>query len=164
MPRAVQRATAADVPYSMSSGCATTQSTRWKDSSGRAGNVMSAILPERFPVGMDRSPRAGTGLVQHEVRLIQDQVGEALIETCVLCPEPQPEVPGVDYERLLKDGWAAGAAGCRWRRSSAASSASTWLTASSRACSARITSCSGMGSARRRRLTTLAKLTRAAWW
>src|SRR3982750_4702124 len=44
MPRAVQRATAADVPYSMSSGCATTQSTRWKDSSGRAGNVMSAIL------------------------------------------------------------------------------------------------------------------------
>src|SRR5437879_561757 len=46
MPRAVQRATAADVPYSMSSGCATTQSTRWKDSSGSAGNVMSGILPE----------------------------------------------------------------------------------------------------------------------
>src|SRR5215472_18793663 len=46
MPRAVQRATAADVPYSMSSGCATTQSTRRKDSSGRAGNAMSAILPE----------------------------------------------------------------------------------------------------------------------
>src|SRR6516164_6061276 len=51
MPRPVQRATAADVPYSMSSGCATTQSTRWKDSSGRAGNAMSAILPEPFPVG-----------------------------------------------------------------------------------------------------------------
>src|SRR5262249_31955180 len=49
MPRAVQRATAADVPYSMSSGCATTQSTRWKDSSGRAGNAMPAILPEPFP-------------------------------------------------------------------------------------------------------------------
>src|SRR3954453_21075999 len=49
MPRAVQRATAADVPYSMSSGCATTQSTRWKDSSGRAGNVMSAILPCQGP-------------------------------------------------------------------------------------------------------------------
>src|SRR5580704_13917204 len=45
MPRAVQRATAADVPYSISSGCATTQSTRWKDSSGRAGNVMPVILP-----------------------------------------------------------------------------------------------------------------------
>src|SRR5215472_17165884 len=51
MPRAVQRATAADVPYSMSSGCATTQRTRWKDSSGRAGNAMSAILPELFPAG-----------------------------------------------------------------------------------------------------------------
>src|SRR3954468_18851163 len=49
MPRAVQRATAADGPYSMSSGCATTQSTRWKDSSGRAGNVMPAILPGRPP-------------------------------------------------------------------------------------------------------------------
>src|ERR671913_18160 len=49
MPRAVQRATAADVPYSMSSGCATTQSTRWKDSSGRAGIVMSAILPRWGP-------------------------------------------------------------------------------------------------------------------
>ena len=34
MPRAVQRATAADVPYSMSSGCATTQSTRVKSPSG----------------------------------------------------------------------------------------------------------------------------------
>src|SRR4026208_2361815 len=45
MPRAVQRATAADLPYSMSSGCATTHSTRWKDSSGRAGNFLSAILP-----------------------------------------------------------------------------------------------------------------------
>src|SRR5215471_10916666 len=64
MPRAVQRATAADVPYSMSSGCATTQSTRWKDSSGRAGNVMSAILPELFPAGDGpagpRSARAST--------------------------------------------------------------------------------------------------------
>src|ERR1044072_6135826 len=51
MPRAVQRATAAAVPYSMSSGCATTQSTRWKDSSGRAGKVMPAILPELFQDG-----------------------------------------------------------------------------------------------------------------
>src|SRR5690348_5225208 len=65
MPRAVQRATAADVPYSMSSGCATTHSTRWKDSSGRAGNVMPAILPEPLPAGMDRPAkrcrRAGRG-------------------------------------------------------------------------------------------------------
>src|SRR5215831_3627471 len=54
MPRAVQRATAADVPYSMSSGCATTQSTRRKDSSGRAGKAMPAILPELFPAGDGR--------------------------------------------------------------------------------------------------------------
>ena len=59
MPRAVQRATAADVPYSMSSGCATTQSTRRKDSSGRAGNAMPAILPELFPAGDGQSaPRS----------------------------------------------------------------------------------------------------------
>jgi len=43
--------TAADVPYSMSSGCATTQSTRRKDSSGRAGKAMPAILPDLFPAG-----------------------------------------------------------------------------------------------------------------
>src|SRR5215467_13900963 len=61
MPRAVQRATAADVPYSMSSGCATTQSTRSKDSSGRAGNVMPAILPELFPAGDGRPPPHRTG-------------------------------------------------------------------------------------------------------
>src|SRR6516164_7831030 len=61
MPRAVQRATAADVPYSMSSGCATTQSTRWKDSSGRAGNVMSAILPGLVQRGATVRRPAATG-------------------------------------------------------------------------------------------------------
>src|SRR6516162_9717059 len=77
MPRAVQRATAADVPYSMSSGCATTQSTRRKDSSGRAGNVMSAILPEPFPVASSTSgfttPREGTPPVINPCPSTQDQ-------------------------------------------------------------------------------------------
>src|SRR5215472_9980819 len=68
MPRAVQRATAADVPYSMSSGCATTQSTRWKDSSGRAGNAMPAILPELFPAGMDRPARVQLSPVRPDLR------------------------------------------------------------------------------------------------
>src|SRR5580704_8682380 len=68
MPRAVQRATAADVPYSISSGCATTQSTRWKDSSGRAGNVMPAILPELFPVGMDRPARVQLAPARADLR------------------------------------------------------------------------------------------------
>jgi hypothetical protein len=47
----------------MSSGCAT-QSTRWKDSSGRAGNVMLAILPELFPAGDGQAGRIR--LRQHE--------------------------------------------------------------------------------------------------
>src|SRR3954468_8413348 len=53
MPRAVQRATAAEDPYSMSSGWATTHSTRWKDSSGSGGSVMATILP---PTGLASRP------------------------------------------------------------------------------------------------------------
>src|SRR6266581_4158008 len=68
MPCAVQRATAADVPYSMSSGCATTQSTRWKDSSGRAGNVMPAILPELFPVSDGQAGRVQLAPARADLR------------------------------------------------------------------------------------------------
>src|SRR6266851_2328843 len=64
MPCAVQRATAADVPYSMSSGCATTQSTRWKESSGRAGNVMPPSFQNCSRLVMDRPARVR--LRQHE--------------------------------------------------------------------------------------------------
>ena len=90
MPRAVQRATAADVPYSMSSGCATTQSTRWKDSSGEgrqrlcrrsfqncsrrdgpAGRVQ--LAPARAdlrPVAADDPGHIGTGSGQMRVIVV----------------------------------------------------------------------------------------------
>src|SRR5689334_18589550 len=44
-PRAVQDATADDIPYSTSSGCATTHSTRRKASSGNGG-IKSVAMPE----------------------------------------------------------------------------------------------------------------------
>src|SRR5262249_8184590 len=44
-PRAVQEATADDIPYSTSSGCATTHSTRRKASSGNGG-TKSVAMPE----------------------------------------------------------------------------------------------------------------------
>src|SRR4051812_19808573 len=81
MPRAVQRATAADVPYSMSSGCATTQSTRWKESSGRAGNVMPAILP-RFEIRRPPLPAWRAHLVRRGV-----EVGEPAVGAEVLHPQ-----------------------------------------------------------------------------
>lgn len=36
---------------------------------------------------------ADTGLVQHEVSVVQYQVGKALVETCMLLPEPQQVTP-----------------------------------------------------------------------
>src|SRR6266851_9105327 len=96
MPCAVQRATAADVPYSMSSGCATTQSTRWKDSSGRAGNVMSAILPELFPVS---DGQASPPTVINPCPSTQDQDEKASL-LCAVPTGAKRELPLVIAEML----------------------------------------------------------------
>src|SRR2546428_4854753 len=55
----------------MSSGGATTQSTRWKDSSGSAGNVMSAILPCLIRRATPTSAPGRFGVVGASVR-VQD--------------------------------------------------------------------------------------------
>src|SRR5881275_1829146 len=95
MPRAVQRATAADVPYSMSSGCATTQSTRRKDSSGRAGNVMPAMLPrpQSTAGGTGRGHGRGHERLVHDLRRHERVVHDIRRATGPIEASPRTVVP-----------------------------------------------------------------------
>ena len=82
-PRAVQAATADDTPYSTSSGCATTHSTRRKASSGNGGSRSEAMIDSVTPGNRPEAVAAPDDLVAVATGLAAPRVGKdrAIVQT-----------------------------------------------------------------------------------